>query len=297
VRVRSAVEVLSTLDAQGRLEGLPFMPEMIPYLGRTLTVRRRADQTCVEGLGLRGLPRAVFLEDARCDGAAHDGCQRRCALMWKEAWLRPAGAPAPAMDPAAEAEARLRLAGFATRDGERYLCQSTALTAATGPAPGLRVLGDDLKRGELETGRLAEILARSAARKALAAVGKNEFGALQGRDGKTFVELGLQAGERVRVKAPADIARTLNARGRNRGMTFEPEMTGHTGRVYTVAAPIERMIHEETGRMVRLQATVTLEGVDCQGRCTRNCPRANPLFWREAWLERVEAGQGDEADT
>jgi hypothetical protein len=80
-------------------------------------------------------------------------------------------------------------------------------------------------------------------------------------------------------------------------MTFEPEMTGHTGRVYTVAGPVERMIHEETGRMVRLKSTVTLEGVDCQGRCTRNCPRANPLFWREAWLERVaQAGTGNPAE-
>ena len=289
VRVKSAVEVLASLDSDGRIAGLPFMPEMIPFLGRTLAVRRRADQTCVEGLGLRALPQTVFLDGARCDGAAHDGCQRGCALLWKEAWLAPAETPAPAIDPDAEVEARHRLAALATRDGELYLCQSTALAAATGPAPGVSVLAQDLKRGELGLGRLAEILARSVARKALAMLGRGEIGSLKGQDGKTQVRLDLTPGEKVRIKPAASIAKTLNSRGRNRGMTFEPEMTGHAGRVYTVAGPIERMIHEETGRMVRLQSTVTLEGVDCQGRCTRNCPRANPLFWREAWLERVEA--------
>ncbi len=296
VRVKSAVEILSTLDADGRLDGMPFMPEMIPFIGRTLAVRRRADQTCVEGLGLRSLPQTVFLEGARCDGAAHDGCQRGCALFWNEAWLAADDDDGVRIDPQAEAEARLRLAGFAVRDGELYLCQSTALAAATGLAPGMRALADDLKRGELAPPRLIEILVRSVARKALALAGRGELGSLQGQDGKAIELLGLEPGEQVRIKDPKRIAATLNSLGRNRGMTFEPEMTGHTGRVYTVAGPVERMIHEETGRMVRLTSTVTLEGVDCQGRCTRNCPRANPLFWREAWLERVDAATaGDRA--
>lgn len=287
IRVRSAAEILSTLDSQGRLHGMPFMPEMIAFIGETLTVRRRADQTCVEGLGLRSLPQTVFLDGARCDGKAHAGCQRGCALFWNEAWLT-ADEDALPIDPAAEAQARQRLLAFPVRQGDQYACQSTALAAATGPAPGMRILLDDLERGELAPPRLIEILLRSVARKALALIGRGEFGSLKGKNGKTIERLGLKPGERVRVKSPPRIAATLNANGRNRGMTFEPEMTVHTGRIYTVAGPVEQMIHEETGRMVRLEATVTLEGVDCLGRCTRNCPRANPLFWREAWLERVD---------
>ncbi len=296
VRVKSAVEILSTLDPAGRLGGMPFMPEMIPFIGQILTVRRRADQTCVEGLGLRALPLTVFLDDARCDGTAHDGCQRGCALFWNEAWLAPEDEDGPAPDPAAEAEALRRLAGFAVRDGDLYLCQSTALAKVTGPAPGLRALADDLRRGELEPPRLVEIVGRTVARKALALIGRGEIGSLKGRNGKVIDRLDLEPGEIVRVKPPRRIAATLNAHGRNRGMTFEPEMTGHAGRIHTVARRVDRMIHEETGRMVRLTSTVTLDGVDCQGRCTRNCPRANPLFWREAWLERVgdeDAGRGD----
>src|SRR5262249_42621492 len=46
VRVRSASEVFSTLDASGTLDGMPFMPEMLKYCGRVLPVTRRADTTC-----------------------------------------------------------------------------------------------------------------------------------------------------------------------------------------------------------------------------------------------------------
>ena len=34
VRVRSKEEILATLDNNGQLEGLPFMPEMFAFCGR-----------------------------------------------------------------------------------------------------------------------------------------------------------------------------------------------------------------------------------------------------------------------
>ena len=38
VEVRSAPEILATLDEQGALDGLVFMPEMLKYCGRVLPV-------------------------------------------------------------------------------------------------------------------------------------------------------------------------------------------------------------------------------------------------------------------
>ena len=55
VEVRSLSEILATLDADGTLDGMPFMPEMVRYCGQTLKVFRRAAKTCVEGLGVRGM--------------------------------------------------------------------------------------------------------------------------------------------------------------------------------------------------------------------------------------------------
>ena len=46
VEVRSREEILGTLDADGRLENLPFMPEMLPYCGRQFRVFKRAHKTC-----------------------------------------------------------------------------------------------------------------------------------------------------------------------------------------------------------------------------------------------------------
>ena len=89
VEVRSAQEITATLDADGKLDGVPFMPEMAIHCGRAFRIFRRADITCVEGHGLRRMNSTVFLEDVRCDGSAHDGCQRSCLIFWKEAWLKP----------------------------------------------------------------------------------------------------------------------------------------------------------------------------------------------------------------
>lgn len=98
VQVRSKEEILSTLDADGRLEGLPFMPQMFQFCGRQFRVRARAHKTCdvIAGEGRR-LPDGIHL-DLRCDGQAYGGCQASCLLFWKGAWLKPVGsngAPEP----------------------------------------------------------------------------------------------------------------------------------------------------------------------------------------------------------
>src|SRR5262245_7505799 len=90
VQVRAPLEILATLDAQGRCDGLPFMPEMIQYCGKRFTVWKRADKLCdtVNYSGSRRLPDGVFLGNIRCDGTGHDGCQAACRLLWKTAWLQ-----------------------------------------------------------------------------------------------------------------------------------------------------------------------------------------------------------------
>ncbi len=89
VRVRSKEEILSTLDKNGQLEGLPFMPEMFKFCGKEFQVFKRAHKTCdpPNGLDGRRMLHTVHLEAVRCDGNAHDGCQARCLIFWKESWL------------------------------------------------------------------------------------------------------------------------------------------------------------------------------------------------------------------
>jgi hypothetical protein len=90
VEVRSEAEILATLDANGLLDGQPFMPEMLKFCGKQFRVYKRADKTCdtISSSGSRRMWNTVYLEDLRCDGAEHDGCQARCLVFWKEAWLK-----------------------------------------------------------------------------------------------------------------------------------------------------------------------------------------------------------------
>ncbi len=295
IEVLGAAEIAATLDANGMLDGVPFMPEMLAFCGRRMRVQRRADKTCVEGhYGLRKLGGTVLLEAARCDGAAHDGCQRNCMMFWKEAWLKPAAAGHTVIDPLVEARARKRLAALPTRDADRYLCQSTALMAATAPQSAWNVahLVTDVRRGELSLAGFLAMVGRTLLNRARGLVGLPDLGALAGDQGRAPAgDLGLQPGDWVRVLPAEAIQATLGPDSRNRGLSFEPEMSRYIGGVYQVEFVVRRIILEETGQMAKLNRTVALKTLACAGACAKNCPRANTLYWREAWLERVQVSQ------
>ena len=99
VEVRSKEEILRTLDSNGQLDGMPFMPEMFAFCGQRFQVYKRAHKTCDTVFPVRGrrVDRAVHL-DTRCDGSAHGGCQAGCLIFWKEAWLRPVCNDSPGLD-------------------------------------------------------------------------------------------------------------------------------------------------------------------------------------------------------
>ena len=92
VEVRSKEEILRTLDAKGRLDGMPFMPEMFQFCGKRFPVFKRAHKTCdyttPYPCHTRRLERTVHLE-TRCDGSGHGGCQAGCLINWNQAWLKP----------------------------------------------------------------------------------------------------------------------------------------------------------------------------------------------------------------
>src|SRR5262249_29535552 len=133
--------ILRTLDRNGQLEGMPFMPEMFEFCGKRLQVYKRAHKTCDTVFPVRGrrVHRAVHLE-TRCDGRAHDGCQAGCLIFWKEAWLkpienRPKGATSAlaAQSPVVtESDVFYRARSISPKSGARsYMCQATQLPYAT----------------------------------------------------------------------------------------------------------------------------------------------------------------------
>lgn len=90
VEVKSKEEILRTLDKQGQLENVPFMPQMFKFCGQRFKVYKSAHKTCDTVNPIRSLrvADAVHL-DVRCDGEAYGGCQAGCLIFWKTAWLKP----------------------------------------------------------------------------------------------------------------------------------------------------------------------------------------------------------------
>jgi hypothetical protein len=300
---------MATLDENGALEATPFMPEMAQYAGRRFQIVKSAHKTC-DPTGsfqphsmsqLRRMPDAVHLA-TRCDGAAHDGCEARCLLFWKKAWLGPVDGSGSGETSPAPAEgidlSRLRAATRrTTKSGElRYRCQLTEIVPATTPLPilELRQYFEDVSSGNVSLVDLVCEFARAyvsaIVRKALALAGRggSRYAA---RMLATAAKLDLQVGERVQVRPAKEILATLNADRKNRGLAFEQEMLRHCGCTYRVLARVSRIIDEKSGRMITLpNECIALEGVTCHGldKCRRLfCPREPYFYWREAWLRRA----------
>lgn len=292
VEVLSEGEIRATLDGAGEVDGLPFMPEMLRYCGRRFRVARRADRFCVEGIGDRTMDAAVFLEDVRCDGAAHDQCQRNCLIFWKEKWLRPANGPAKPAPVIAASPIPEASSPFKGENGV-YYCQSTQLVRATeAPAKSLSaaigLLLADLKHKEISKGRFAWMVGLALVNKARAVFGYPPLGLLAGRAAvRSKGDLDLKSGDKVAVRPLTKIQESLDAAGKNYGLSFDPEMKFYRG-TYEVDQQVDRIILETTGKMRTLSHTVTLKGVTCQGLCAKNCPRANMIFWREIWLDKLD---------
>jgi len=327
VEVLSAREILATLDEKGELENLPFMPEMLEFCGRRMTVHKVAHKLCevITGDGgLYWLNNAVHLTDARCSGQAHGGCQTACSLYWKEAWVRqiprnerdrtPVAvvADTTAIDIAVLERATRKVPDV---DGsERFACQATEILRATSGHirfwEAKQYLAD-LRSGNaglVEVGRgilfhLFNVYQRWSQRflphQLLIKEGL-PWGFVKGRavDRTPTEHLDLRLGEVVRVKSKDEITRTLNAKKLNRGMGFEEEMARFCGRTSRVLRRVDRCIDEKTGKMLTMKnPCIVLEGIVCQGVYHSNCPRQYVSFWREAWLERVQDDRRQATDS
>ena len=314
VEVRPPAEILATLEADASTGAMPFMPEMLKYSGKRFTVSHRVEKICdtVSGgppASLR-MQDAVLLDDLRCDGSAHGGCQAGCRLYWKESWLRrvdPDSTPEAAPDDGAlELEARARAGTKAVReiDGtpkESYRCQATEAVRATkplrqyDPRPYLR----ELRSGNVGFLRMLRVAVRAVATKIARRIHLRPWLPLKHATtpAPTRGHLNVKPGDTVQVKSAKEISRTIDERGKTRGLWFDWEMTPYCGGRYRVQDRVERIIDERNGQMIEIPSDcLILEGVVCSGDRSPGhycCPRGTYSYWREAWLRRV--GDADPA--
>jgi hypothetical protein len=76
-------------------------------------------------------------------------------------------------------------------------------------------------------------------------------------------------------------------------MWFDREMLPFCGRVFRVRRRVNRFVNDQDGKLLELKNdALTLEGTVCSGELSLRrwfCSRAIYPYWRECWLERVEA--------
>jgi hypothetical protein len=310
VELRSPAEVLATLDERGSLEGLPFMPEMLGFFGRTFTVQAKVDRACdtISYSGVRRLRNTVILDDLRCDGTAHAGCGAQCRIYWKEAWLRPASASESA-NGQSTGEAFVRLerlvaanvhAATSRPEELTFRCQATELLRASEPVArtwNRRSLIDEVIGGNVSLWRFVRVITRIVAEKVGRRLGLASSTPFRPKDltGPRAVApppRGLQPGQLVQIRTKREIGETLNDQGKNKGLWFDREMLPPCGQTARVKAKVERFIDEGSGRLVELKSDCyILDDVVCSGLRSDDrwfCPRAIYPWWRECWLRPIE---------
>lgn len=299
VEVKTPDEITRTLDTHGALHDLPFMPEMLEYCGQRFRVSRRASTLCFSGTGSpRGfkVDDVVTLENVRCSGAAHGGCQKACVILWREAWLRNVTEAEPRPEVPMRGLAQLRARAKVSAGPRTFYCQASELSKATYSLSRRERLARHV--GGLLAGNLNVVQAVRglgtwlfwSVRRKLLGVHARGAGASEAAD-----SLDLKPGEWVQVKSLAKIAETLDERGHNRGLYFSPDMRRWCGRRCRVEGRLDKIIVDGTGRMRQLRNTVRLEGSTCgcayMGFGMAGCARCEVTYWREAWLSPSDAGR------
>jgi hypothetical protein len=312
VEVRSEAEILATLDDDGSLDGQPFMPEMLAHVGRRYAVGRRVDKICntIDTTGSRRMYDTVYLEDLRCDGSGHGGCQAGCRIYWKEAWLRRVedhtGTADPTVQGIAELERRAHAGARTVRElngeqAEVWRCQSTdALKSSERlKTSDLAQYWREFRNGNFTPFRFIRLLVRGFVMEVAGRLGWLKALPLHGPGAAPPAELGLQPGDEVQVRAPDEIKDTLDEKGFNRGLSFDREMLPYCGQTVRVKDTVDRIIDEKTGRMLKIpKDSLVLEGAVCSGERTPGCwfcPREIYPFWREAWVCPVEGSDRPDA--
>ncbi len=103
--------------------------------------------------------------------------------------------------------------------------------------------------------------------------------------------LGLRPGETVEVRGQDEILATLDERGELDSLPFMPEMLQFCGQRFTVAKRANKLCDTISWSGIRrMEDAVHLAGARCDGGGHGGCQAGCFLYWKEAWLKRVDDG-------
>jgi len=233
-------------------------------------------------------------------------------MYWKEAWLERVSTRRPTSVGELDAKGRAFIAdtllpatttaGASAEEDATYRCQATQIPHAStrirfrrvdqyvrdvrtwGPWKVVRGVGVELFN------RLQTVSSRYLPSRLLIEGGRHYpfiYGKLPKKETPT-ARLDLAAGDMVRIKSKDEIFATLDHTNHNRGLSFDTEMLKYCGRTAQVRGRVERLIDEDTGKMISIKSDcIILEGIICTSDWHLFCTRSTYPYWREIWLERT----------
>ena len=101
----------------------------------------------------------------------------------------------------------------------------------------------------------------------------------------------LRPGDFVEVKSPVEILETLDDHGTLDRLPFMPEMAEYCGKRFRVAKRVVKTCCYGISSGMRkfpAEDVVLLEGLRCSGGAHAGCQKACTIFWRQAWLRKIE---------
>jgi len=182
---------------------------------------------------------------------------------------------------------------FKTKENpDRYFCQSTELVQVTKPLSlvgRFRICISEVVSGDVGVLEMLKRVVTPLFWKAMGKFVKPPY-VIGPLEKTTMARSDLKPGELVEVKSSEEIRQTLNRKGCNRGLRYDHGLNQFCGTHHRVRDRLDRIIIESTGRMVNIEGTVTLVDTTCLCHMTAfgGCVRQDLVYWREAWLNRLE---------
>ena len=233
-------------------------PRCSSTLGGRFKVSSRVERACDAVSRVRHGTNTVFLDDLRCGGEGHGGCQAGCRLYWKERWLRRADVVSPVetfvRDDAFERLRTLASAELAVTSGAStpmeiiHRCQATEFIAASELIAwrDWRSFAREVTSRNVSIWRFLRvafgILVNERRRRKR---GGYPFQRPAGSTSAAPEPRGLTAGTPVRIRPAKEIEGTLDAKCTLRGLSFDREMTPYCGSETTVKVRVERLTSTE----------------------------------------------------
>jgi hypothetical protein len=107
----------------------------------------------------------------------------------------------------------------------------------------------------------------------------------------------LQSGDWVQVRTKDEILKTLDVKGQLEALPFMPEMFEFCGQRFKVFKRAHKTCDDPNGiHGRRMPSAVHLEGLRCNGAAHGGCQHGCLIFWKDAWLKKVDDPNGANAN-